>query len=73
MELIGYAGVNTTDRDLSIQEMALRAAGATPSAPKSGVTTQGREELQTVLDFLRLGDVLMVTRVDRYRSAAPSP
>jgi DNA invertase Pin-like site-specific DNA recombinase len=31
----------------------------------SGTTTQGREELRTVLDFLRKGDVLMVTRIDR--------
>jgi DNA invertase Pin-like site-specific DNA recombinase len=27
--------------------------------------TEGREELCTVLDFLRKGDVLMVTRIDR--------
>ena len=27
--------------------------------------TNGRTELQTVLDFIRRGDVLMVTRIDR--------
>jgi DNA invertase Pin-like site-specific DNA recombinase len=32
---------------------------------RSGTTTEGREELRTVLDFLRKGDVLMVTRIDR--------
>ena len=32
---------------------------------RSGTTTNGRAELQTVLDFLRKGDVLMVTRIDR--------
>jgi DNA invertase Pin-like site-specific DNA recombinase len=32
---------------------------------RSGTTPQGREELRTVLDFLRKGDVLMVTRIDR--------
>jgi DNA invertase Pin-like site-specific DNA recombinase len=31
----------------------------------SGTTTEGRTELQTVLDFLRSGDTLLVTRVDR--------
>jgi DNA invertase Pin-like site-specific DNA recombinase len=31
----------------------------------SGTTTEGRSELQTVLDFLRKGDTLLVTRVDR--------
>ena len=35
------------------------------SEKKSGTSTTGRAELQTVLDFLRPGDVLMVTRVDR--------
>jgi DNA invertase Pin-like site-specific DNA recombinase len=40
---------------------------ARSSAPKSdrGTTTAGREELRTALDFLRKGDVLMVTRIDR--------
>src|SRR5664280_1378814 len=32
---------------------------------RSGTTTSGRAELQTVLDFLSAGDVLMVTRIDR--------
>jgi DNA invertase Pin-like site-specific DNA recombinase len=33
---------------------------------RSGTTTSGRAELQTVLDFLSAGDVLMVTRIDRF-------
>jgi hypothetical protein len=32
---------------------------------RSGTSTENREELRTVLDFLRKGDVLMVTRIDR--------
>jgi DNA invertase Pin-like site-specific DNA recombinase len=32
---------------------------------RSGTTTEKREELRTVLDFLRKGDVLIVTRIDR--------
>jgi DNA invertase Pin-like site-specific DNA recombinase len=31
----------------------------------SGTTTEGREGLRTVLEFLHLGDVLLVTRIDR--------
>jgi DNA invertase Pin-like site-specific DNA recombinase len=31
----------------------------------SGTSTQGRDELNTLLDFLRDGDELVVTRVDR--------
>jgi DNA invertase Pin-like site-specific DNA recombinase len=67
MTVIGYARVSTTDQDLSIQEVALRAAGCEVirAEKRSGTTTQGREELRTVLDFLRKGDVLMVTRIDR--------
>jgi DNA invertase Pin-like site-specific DNA recombinase len=67
MTIIGYARVSTTDQDLSIQEAALTAAGCDTirAEKRSGTTTAGREELQTVLDFIRKGDVLMVTRVDR--------
>lgn len=67
MTVIGYARVSTTDQNLSLQEAALRAAGCDliRSEKRSGTTTTGRAELQTVLDFLRDGDVLMVTRIDR--------
>jgi DNA invertase Pin-like site-specific DNA recombinase len=67
MTIIGYARVSTTDQDLSIQLGALKSAGAdiVRSEKQSGTTTEGRSELQTVLDFLRKGDVLLVTRVDR--------
>jgi DNA invertase Pin-like site-specific DNA recombinase len=56
-----------TDQSLDIQEAALKAAGCEVirSETRSGTTTTGRAELQTVLDFLRPGDVLMVTRIDR--------
>src|SRR3974390_2148159 len=67
MTAIGYARVSTTDQDLSIQEAALKGAGCDMirTEKRSGTTTAGREELRTVLDFLRKGDVLMVTRIDR--------
>jgi DNA invertase Pin-like site-specific DNA recombinase len=67
LSIIGYARVSTTDQDLGIQEGALRAAGCEVirAEKRSGTTTQGREELRTVLEFLRKGDVLMVTRIDR--------
>ena len=65
--IIGYARVSTEDQDCSIQEEALRNAGATiiRSERKSGTTITGRAELATVLDFLREGDTLLVTRIDR--------
>src|SRR5262249_29457788 len=64
MTVIGYARVSTIDQNLEIQEAALKAAGCEVirSEKRSGTTTAGRVELQTVLDFLRHGDVLVVTR-----------
>lgn len=67
MTVVGYARVSTTDQNLDIQLAALKAAGAEiiRAEKQSGTTTEGRAELRTVLDFLRAGDVLMVTRIDR--------
>jgi DNA invertase Pin-like site-specific DNA recombinase len=64
---VGYARVSSTDQDLSIQIEALRAAGCEPirADKRSGTRVTGREELRTVLDFLRDGDTLTCTRVDR--------
>jgi DNA invertase Pin-like site-specific DNA recombinase len=55
MTKIGYARVSGTDQDLSLQEAALKAAGCSVirAEQRSGTSTQGREALQTVLDFLR--------------------
>ena len=65
--LIGYARVSSVDQDCSLQEEALRAAGCTVirSEKKSGTSTKGRAELNTILSFIRPGDTLMVTRIDR--------
>jgi DNA invertase Pin-like site-specific DNA recombinase len=65
--IIGYARVSTTDQDLSIQEAALKAAGCTiiRAEKRSGTSTAGRTELATILEFLREGDTLVVTRIDR--------
>ena len=65
--IAGYARVSTTDQDLGIQEATLRAAGCDTirSEKVTGTTREGRAELATLLDFLRKGDTLVVTRVDR--------
>jgi DNA invertase Pin-like site-specific DNA recombinase len=67
MATYGYARVSTTDQDLSIQIAALRAAGCTVirEETKSGSSRRGRTELDTLLDFVREGDQLVVTRIDR--------
>ncbi|WP_075216277.1 recombinase family protein [Mongoliimonas terrestris] len=67
MTLIGYARVSSDDQDCNIQEAALQAVGCSVvrSEKRSGTTTKGRDELATVLGFLRKGDTLVVTRIDR--------
>ena len=67
MAIYGYARVSTTDQDLSLQQEALRAAGCEVIRAEkvSGNSREGRKELETLLQFLRKGDELVVTRVDR--------
>jgi DNA invertase Pin-like site-specific DNA recombinase len=67
MTTYGYARVSATDQDLSIQKRALKAAGCgmIRAEKVSGTRRDGRTELQVLLDFLRSGDTLMVTRIDR--------
>ncbi|MEI8395378.1 MAG: recombinase family protein [Rhodospirillaceae bacterium] len=64
---IGYARVSTTDQDTAVQVAALRAAGCEVIREEqaSGTSTAGRAELATVLEFLRPGDTLVITRIDR--------
>jgi DNA invertase Pin-like site-specific DNA recombinase len=67
MATYGYARVSTTDQDLTVQMEALKAAGCTVIRAEkvTGTTTAGRQELATLLDFMRQGDTLTVTRIDR--------
>ncbi len=67
MATYGYARVSTTDQDLSIQLDALKNAGCeiVRSEKVSGTSRQGRVELDTLMSFLREGDTLVVTRIDR--------
>lgn len=67
MTKIGYARVSTTDQDHETQVERLKAEGCTVIRKEkvSGASRDGRDELATVLDFLRPGDELVVTRLDR--------
>ena len=67
MTIYGYARVSTDDQDLTILQEALEKAGCEiiRAEKVSGTSIQGRDELNTLLEFLRDGDELVVTRVDR--------
>ena len=63
----GYARVSSTSQDLTIQTEMLKKAGCETirSEKVSGTSMKGRSELETLLEFLRKGDTLVVTRLDR--------
>jgi DNA invertase Pin-like site-specific DNA recombinase len=63
---IGYARVSTTDQDTGIQIQQLTAAGCDKVFHEqlSGSKME-RPELVAALDYLREGDTLIVTRIDR--------
>ena len=65
--MYGYARVSSTDQNLDVQTEALKAAGCETirSEKVTGTTREGRTELATLMDFMRKGDVLVVTRIDR--------
>jgi DNA invertase Pin-like site-specific DNA recombinase len=64
--IIGYARVSTEDQNLDGQLDALKAAGAERIfADKITGTARRRPELDRLLDQLRQGDVITVTKYDR--------
>jgi DNA invertase Pin-like site-specific DNA recombinase len=67
MARIGYARVSSDEQDLDLQLEKLKSEGcAIVRAEKvSAASREGRAELATVLEFLREGDELVVTRLDR--------
>ncbi|MGZ3218368.1 recombinase family protein [Paracoccus sp. T5] len=67
MPRIGYARISTTSQDLDIQKAKLKEAGCEiiRSEIGSGASCDNRTELATVLEFLRVGDELVVHRLDR--------
>lgn len=67
MARIGYARVSTLDQDLDIQQQRLLSEGCQiiRCEKVSGASRDGRKELATVIEFLRIGDELVVTRLDR--------
>ncbi|MFA1675254.1 recombinase family protein [Rhizobium mongolense] len=67
MARVGYARVSTTEQDLDIQIARLKAVGCevVRSETVSGASREGPGELETVMQFLRAGDELVVLRIGR--------
>jgi DNA invertase Pin-like site-specific DNA recombinase len=64
--MLGYARVSTNEQDTTAQVFALKAAGCEKIfREKASGGRWDRPELQRLLDQLRKGDVLIVTRQDR--------
>ncbi|MXP41281.1 helix-turn-helix domain-containing protein [Altererythrobacter soli] len=65
--LVGYGRVSSADQDLTVQVDALKDAGCERvfSEKKSGRRAGDRATLAEALDFVRQGDTLLVTRLDR--------
>jgi|TARA_B100000929_G_scaffold185651_1_gene147013 DNA invertase Pin-like site-specific DNA recombinase len=67
MSFIGYARVSTRDQDLTNQIDALKAAGCEEvfHGKQSGASTENEEKLAEMVRYIRKGDVVVVTKLDR--------
>lgn len=65
-EIVGYARVSSVGQSLDVQNDKLRNAGATKifQEKKSGVDRK-RPQLTAALDYVREGDSLVISRIDR--------
>jgi DNA invertase Pin-like site-specific DNA recombinase len=65
--LVGYARTSTTDQEagLSAQVRDLKAAGCTKIFQEQTSSIAERAQLERALDYVRGGDTLVVTKVDR--------
>ncbi len=64
----GYARVSSRGQSLAIQEARLLEVGCDPEhlcREKRSGTTTAQPELQRLLDYVRQGDVVLVTQLDR--------
>ena len=69
--IVGYARVSSTGQDYETQVERLKAAGAEKlySEKQSGLD-KDRPQLAKALDYVREGDVLIVTKLDRLARSA---
>ena len=67
MARYGYARVSSDDQDHTLQQAGLKEAGCTivRAEKVSAGTREGREELASLMEFMREGDELVVVKLDR--------
>ena len=63
----GYARVSSVGQDLTIQVQKLNEVGCDVIREEkvSGTSLKGRKEFETLMEFMREGDELVVTPIDR--------
>lgn len=68
MALIGFARVSTLEQDLSVQIRSLTDYGCSKifQGKNSGKEERNEERLQNLLDYVREGDIVVVTKLDRF-------
>ena len=64
MTTVGYARVSSTGQDLGVQLEKLKGCDKVFKEKRSGIDA-GRPELKRGLEYLREGDTLLVTKIDR--------
>lgn len=67
MAKYGYARVSSADQDFGLQEARLKDAGCSivRAEKASGGSRDGRDELASLMEFMRDGDELVVLKLDR--------
>ena len=67
MSLVGYVRVSTLDQDTTTQLERVQGANCERvfSEKQSGTTTKGRTALLECLEYMREGDTLVITKIDR--------
>jgi DNA invertase Pin-like site-specific DNA recombinase len=67
MALIGYARVSTVGQDLAVQMERLTAEGCSKifQSKHSGKSEANKEKLTELLNYVREGDTVVITKLDR--------
>ena len=70
MTTVGYARVSSTGQDLTVQLEKLAGCDKVVQEKRSGIDA-GRPALKACLEYLRQGDTLLVTKLDRLARSTP--